>query len=1099
MTASRSMIRWLGVFVAVLTLAAPAAAQEGTITGIVRSAEGGPISGAQVFVIQASENVPDAPAEAGTLTQSSGRYLLRRIPAGEWVVRVELIGFGAETQNVVVAAGETVTADFTLETEAIGLDEIVVTGVSGATAKAKVPFVVDQIGAQDLPAPSVDPITAIQGKVAGATIYSGSGRPGESPTVLLRGATSINAFGRSQEPLFLVDGVIIGADMIDINSGDIESIEVIKGSAAASLYGSRAANGVVQITTKRGGTVVDNQVRYTVRSEYGANRLPEAQIVPRAHFFLMNADQTAFIQTDGTECVEYTQCASVQLAGQGAAAGESANDWNTYMINPYPGQTYDQVDRFFNGGDYIDNYVSASGRAGATNFHVSFGNLSQQGVMTGMEGFNRNNFRVNLDQSVRDNFQLSASAFYSQSIQDDDQGGPMFRLTRQRAGANLLACMDDPDTPEVDESTQTCEDDPENLILITDPFNAEEAANPIYELLVEENTESRSRFLGGLNARWSPISWLSIDANASYDRLDREDDFFLPKGYRTVEPSPTTNDGFLSVSNIRNEALNASITGTANFSLGDGIDNRTQVRYLYEQDDFWSSSFSGYDFAVSEVRTFDNVDTETFSGDSYQQSVRADGYFLISNFDIYDRYIIDALIRNDGSSLFGEDERRHWYYRLAGAWRVGSESFMQNIEAIDELKLRVAYGTAGNRPNFIAQYETYSVSGGVIRPVTLGNVDLKPEHSAEMEVGFDASIFNQRIGLGLTYANTVTTDQILRVPQLAYTGWQRQYQNAGTLESKTWEATVDAVLVRTRDVRWSARVLFDRTRSTITELNAPVFTYGVSGQELGNIYFAREGEEMGTFYGALIATECAHLPEGTDCSLFETNDEGLLVYTGGTGFDTPEWGTQYTLPGGGTVNWGAPIRGECIDRTTEERTDICPVGNSVPDFHVSLSSTLQWGGLQLYGLLDAEQGFDVYNQTQQWAVFAETSAICDQSGLSLEEAKPLGYCKGKYFGVGGLQPSTLFAQDGSYVKLRELSARYTFGADQLGGIPFLNSFSGITLTASGRNLVTWTDYTGYDPEVGRGGGDTGSAALARVDAYIYPNFRTYTFGVEVNF
>lgn len=1090
MSTRRLFTNGLGAVVALLATTAPLVAQGGTIVGSVRSQDGEPLAGAQVYVIEATENVPTAEPSHGTLTQTSGRYVIPRVPAGEWVVRVELIGYGANSQNVTVEAGETVTASFQLVSEAISLDEIVVTGVSGATVKAKVPFDVTQISTADIPVSAVDAASSIRGKVAGATVYQGSGRPGSAPSILLRGATSINAVGRSQEPLYIVDGVILSSSIVDIDGKDIESIEVVRGAAAASLYGSRAANGVIQITTKRGSTIADDQVRYTIRSEYGANSLAEANIVPTSHFYRMNESQTAFIDGDGNEC-QFLECGSVLYAGQAAGPGETADVWNSYMTNPWP-TTYDQVDRFFQGGDHVENYVSASGRSGATNFHVSFSNLSQGGVMRGFEGFNRNNFRVNIDQSVRDNVQVSASAFYSESDQDqfpEGSGNPLFRLTRQPAGVDLLACEGDP--------SQSCEDDPENIILITNPFNASESANPVYEMMVEEYKEERDRFLGSVNARWSPMQWLDIDGNASYDRLDRQREDYFPVGYRTVGPNQTLNNGYLYEQNYRSEALNASVTATMSFDLTDAIANRTQLRYLYERDDNWSSTADGFDFIVGGLRTFDNVNPDTYDLGSSASKIRADGYFLITNFDIVDRYIVDALVRNDGSSLFGEDNRRAWYYRVAGAWRLAAEPWF-NIPSISEFKLRAAYGTAGNRPRYVAQYETYSVSGGVISPITLGNRNLRPEESAETEVGFDASLLNGRVGLGLTYANTVTTDQILQVPLAAYTGFRRQYQNAGTLESNTWEASLDAVLLRNQRMAWTTRFLFDRTRSEITELTAPAFTYGVDGQNLGNVYYAREGEELGTFYGALIATECAHLPEGTDCSQFQVNDEGLFVYTGGNGFDDPQWGTTGALGNGSSVNWGAPIRGECINQDGQ-RDSFCQVGKAVPDYHMALSSTFTWGGFQLYGMLDSEQGFDVYNQTAQWAVFRTNSSVCDQTGVPIEEAKPIGYCEGKYFGVGGLQPSNLFVEDGSYVKLREVAARYTFGADQLANVPGLNAFSGITLNVTGRNLVTWTDYRGYDPEIGKAGGDTGSAALARVDGYTYPNFRTWTFGVELNF
>lgn len=1096
MNVHRWLTRSLFAVAGILGSAGIVAAQEGTIVGTVRTETGEPVSGGQVTIYQGTD---PGLSSRGMMTEQNGRFLFLRVPAGEWTVRAELIGYGVATQTVQVSAGESVSANIVLTSEAIALTEIVVTGMTGATVKAKVPFDIAQVSAADLPVPSLSAGSAIQGKVAGATVFQGTSRPGAAPSILLRGATSINAAGRSQDPLYIVDGVILSGSMADIDGLDIQSIEVVKGAAAASLYGSRAANGVVQITTKRGATSGTDEVRYTVRSEFGTNELPDAQITTLKHPYRMNAAGTAFIDgSDGSEC-QWLDCTSVQLAGQAAAPGETVTEWNTFTNQAWPGRTYNNVDRFFNGGDHMENYVSASGRTGGTNFHVSFSNLGQGGIMRGLEGFNRNNFRVNLDQSVRDDITASASAFYSTSDQDvfnENSGTPLFRLTRQPAGVDLLACEDD--------ITRSCENDPENLILVPNPFNASESANPVYEQMVEKFKEDRDRFLASANVRWSPISWLSVDGNASFDRLDRQREQRFPKGYRTVGPSATTNNGYLYEQNLRQEGFNTSITASTNFRLTDDITNRSQVRYLYEQEDVWSSNLDGYNFSVEDLYTFNNVDPSTFDGGSSSQSIRSDGYFFITNFDLYDRYIIDGLVRNDGSSLFGEDNRRAWYYRVAGAWRLGAEPWF-NVDAVDELKFRAAYGTAGNRPRFVAQYETYSVSGGVITPVSLGNKELKPEHSAETEVGLDASFLSGRLALGLTYANTVTSDQILQVPLAAFTGFGSQYQNAGTLESKTWEASLEARLFRSDNVNWSARVLFDRTRSKITELGVPAFTYGVGGQGLGAVYYAREGEEMGTFYGTQIPTSCEHLPTGVDCSLFEVNDDGILVYTGGTGFDNPQWGTTYTLPNGatagdgaGVVYWGTPFSGFCTDRVSGEKTNYCPVGKAVPDYHVSLSSTFTWKGFQLYGLVDSEQGFDVYNQTMQWATFRSNSAIFETSS-DIQNAKPQGYYNRWYVGSGRLSPTTLFVEDGSYIKLREITARYTFGSDLLDRVPGLDRLSGVTLSATGRNLYTWTDYTGFDPEIGKDGGDTGSSALARVDGYTYPNFRTYTLGIELNF
>jgi TonB-linked SusC/RagA family outer membrane protein len=1067
----------VGLLAMSIFIASPAMAQTGSITGRILSSESGqPLSAAQVSLEGTG---------LGTLTVANGRFLILRVPAGTYTLHAILIGFAPSHQEISVTSDESTVLEIRLDPQAISLSEIVVTGVAGATQRTKLAFDVAQVNAADIQVPNVNVGNTLSGKVAGVTVVQGSGRPGAPPSILLRGPTMLDASGRDQEPLYIVDGVILGSSLVDLDALDIQSVEVVKGAAAASLYGSRAANGVIQIRTKRGTTMADNQVRYTLRSEYGQSDLasiPE-DLLTEVHNYAVGADGL-FIQEDGSTCT-WLECNSPALAGQWAAPGAVKTAWNTVQDVAWPNQTYNQVERFFETGQFMQNYMSAEGRSGATNFHVSLSNLKDDGVMPGMEGFDRTNLRINVDQAMNDQIQVQASAFYSRSEQGflpESQGNPLFDLTRMPAGVDLLA--EDPDGSG-------------ELVLNADPTN-NESPNPLYEMFNRKYTEDHGRFLGGTNIRYSPQNWVDLDLNGSYDRLDTDIQDFYPKGFRTIEPSASLNDGQLYNYRSRREALNASVTATLRHDFGDQIRNRTQVRYLYENQDYQWADADGYRFAVGDVPTMDNIDQETLEAGSFDRTIRADGYFAITNFDMYDKYVIDALVRNDGSSLFGEDQRRQWYYRIAGAWRLTEEPFF-NVPGFNELKLRYSMGTAGGRPRFEAQYETYSVSGGRVSPVNLGNNDLKPEFSTEHEIGLDAAMFDNRMSLNLTYALSNTEDQILPVPQAAYTGYQTQWLNAGTIESKSFEATLDFRIVDAEDFQWSAKLLYDRTRSEITKLNVPPFNYGVEGQGLGNVFYARPGEEVGTFYGVHYATGCGDLPTGVACDGFAVNDDGYLVWTGAGGFGTPQWGTDSDVSiRGSAVKWGTPFAGECTDPSTDERTLFCPVGNSIPDFNISLSQSLSFKGINIYGLLSHSSGFDVYNQPLQWGTFKRFSGIMDQRGIPQSEQKPVGYFDAMY-GVSGLQPSNVFIEDGTFTKLRELSVSYRFNADQLAGVPGMDRFSGLGLSVTGRNLFTITDYRGFDPEVGKTGGDTGSSAIARVEGYQYPNFRTWTAALELIF
>jgi TonB-linked SusC/RagA family outer membrane protein len=1093
----RSSRGWVLGLLALTLGAGSALAQTGTIEGTVRNAQTAAALGSVRVMVEGTDLAATANA--------NGYYRIQNVPVGVQQVRATVIGYSAITvTNVRVSVGIPVVVNIEMLPAVVRLDEMVVTGVLGETQKAKLPFTVASVSADELPVPQLDAVSALQGKVAGAVVMRGSGRPGGAPTILLRGPTAIDASGRSQEPLYVVDGVILGESVADLDALDVESIEVLKGAAAASLYGSRAANGVVQIKTKRGSSLAAEQIRFTVRSEYGWNELPGKFDLTMHHGFLMSPDGSQFMQVvsgDSTAC-DWLDCRNIQLAGQ-LRGTAGANEWNTYQNQEWPGTTYDQVERFFEGGNFMQQYIAAEGRSGSTNFHASWSNVREQGVMTGQEGLWRNNIRINVDQSLGTVFTIGASAFYSRS-KEDNTNGSLFDLTRMPAGVDLLALNRCPATGSctawrqprlLTDGTQ----DPNDVWLNPDPFN-NESPNPLYAALNNDAFDYRGRFLGSANVRWSPLSWVAITGNVSYDRLDFRRENYTFKGYKTITSSLNTNLGNLSRRNDLTEAFNASADVTLTHRFGE-LATRTQFRYLAEYDDYKRVEAAGRRFAVGDVPTIDNTQADLITAGSYLDAVRADGYFAITNLDYKDRYIIDALVRNDGSSLFGPDERRQWYYRIAGAWRVSEDVA---ISGVDELKLRAAYGTAGGRPRFEAQYETYSVSGGIVSPVNLGNKALKPEFSKELETGVDMLLFG-RVGLTVNYAKTVTEDQILFVPLPAFWGFTNQWQNAGTLESNTWETTLDLQLAQTRSFGWTARVLFDRNRQKITYLSdaVPPFTYANVGGNSGDVFYAREGEPIGAYYGMKYATSCDDLLGALDCSEFAVNDEGLLVWVGpGGSLSNPQWGTagpSFGFKGSNrTIMWGSPFTGWGIDPVNGDTTAYLRIGDTAPDYHLSVSSTVRWGGLSLYGLLEYVPGISVYNVPQQWAVFRSYAGIMDQSGVPQEQQKPLGYYN-QLYGIASLTPVNYFVQDASFAKLREVSLTYQFTRDQLAAVPFLRPFEGISVSLIGRNLLTFSDYNGYDPEVGAGGSETGSAAIARVDGYSYPNFRNFTAAIAVTF
>ncbi len=1025
-----------------LALAVPLQGQStGALAGTVTDASSGrPLESAQVFIEGTS---------VGGLSNIQGRFVLLNVPTGQQTLRVQLIGYEDASQVVNVSAGQTTTVPaFELTATALNLQELVVTGVAGETPRVKLPFTVEKVDFEAAPVlpPSADGL--LQGKIAGVSVIKGSGQPGDEASIMLRGPTSIT---NNQNPLIIVDGVITDNTLADIDALDVMSVEVVKGAAAASLYGSRAANGVIQITTKRGQGLDVNQTRITVRNEFGTQSLPGDIGLAQSHPYLMDAGNANFVD-DGGNVIEYGP--GVVLNGSGPNS--------SFQDTPFPGTTYDQLDLFFDPGNTFSNYVAVEGKTGSTNYRASFTNFSEQGIVSGHEGFDRKNFRLNLDHEIWDNLTVSLSTYYAQSVQDEIGTNPFFSLTFMPPNANLRRLDEDG-----------------TLAISVDPLSLED--NPLYEVENRDWTDERQRFMGSAFIRYQPLDWFELEGNFSLDRNDFHRTDIYPKGYKQLEEDPYVGSIFRR-NDISND-INGSLTASVNKIFGD-LTTRTKVRYLVEDQHYERYDVFGEDLAVAEVEALDVVQGSK-DIESEITDVVSEGYFFISALDYKGKYIGDVLVRRDGSSLFGPEERWQTYYRGSAAWRLAQEPWW-SIDLIDEFKLRYSYGTAGNRPRFAAQYETYSVEGGQIKPETLGNRNLKPEFATEHEFGLEMVVGNKYY-LNFAYSDTDVDDILLQVPLAAFNGFTEQWQNAGALSSNTFEASLETSLVDTPDFGWSTRISYDRTRQEITRLDVPAYRTGS-----GSSFYIREGESLGTFYGTRWATGCGDLPAGVDCGLFDVNDDGYLVYVGAgntfqDGISKGLWGTSEN-----DYNWGLPIAAVDADGSSFLR-----MGNTTPDYSVSFSNSIRWKGFNVYGLFDWSQGTDVYNSTAQWAFREWRHEDVDQAGKPDGLKKPVGYYSVLY---NTNARSSHFVEDGSFLKLRELSVRYDFGRETLGSIGERLGLESMAINLIGRNLFTWTDYRGYDPEVGFSStANGGAAAIGRVDSYQYPNFRTITASLELVF
>jgi len=1103
------LMRWLyRVPVAAALLIVPQVAQAqgpAVITGVVKSEFGDPLENANVYIVELAISVG---------TNAAGRYTMN-IPAdrvrGQAVqLRARAIGYKADIKPVTLRAGNQ-TFDFQLQKDINRLQEVVTTGVTGATEQKKLAFSVAQVSEKDMPVPGANPLAQLQGKVAGANIVSNSGRPGTAPAIILRGPQSINATGRGQDPLYIIDGVISQGGLQDINPQDIESIEVVKGAAASSLYGSRAGNGVIQITTRSGKNQSEG-VRFRAQVEYGQSQIENEYQYPTTHFMLMDETAQRFcaVVSGAQPCARtidiYQEAyrinndggdfslSPVSISNDGGIARNPGqlNLRTLFQANEFP-KTYNPIQQMVTNGEVINSTIDATGRVGRTNFFASVNQLRQEGSIVFMPGYTRNSMRLNVDQQLGGNVNVSFRSSYS-TANDYNSGGFFFGLTRQPVNASLL------------------ERDSFGRLYIRSVAQQQGAqnVNPAYGAANRQPLNRIDRFVGNGTLRWSPLSWLDGEFNFGYDNRNNFQQDQRDRGYRTSAQS-SINLGDNSRSANRDISLNTSVNLSARKNwFDDALSTRLTLRYLEEGQQFNNQETEGTNIAVPGLAT-PNSTIQNFGTGGSTETIRQQGYFANLDLDYKGRYIVGALIRRDASSLFGAANRWQTYGRGSFAWRLSDEPWF-NIDQVSDLKFRYSVGQAGNRPIFAAQYETFTIgAGGALNPNTLGNKNLRPEVSTETEYGMDLELLG-RYGLTVTKSRNVIEDQLLQVPPPAAAGFANQWRNAGQLTNNTFEVSLNVPIIATRNVDYSARINYDRTRSEISRLDVPEYFVSAAGQQGSETMFKIvQGGQMGQIYGRKFVKECGQLPADfqSRCGAgldYQRNSDGFIVYVGqgntlADGITKNLWMTRLpaaqTPWGGGTnaeaLNWGFPI----LERDSTGAVPVLPIGNALPDFRWSLSQNFRYKRFTAFGLLDAVVGKDVWNIGRQWSLGDFMHRDTDQSGRSVAEARPIGY----YFravstgGIGGtydlLAPNNNTVEDAGFVKVREVSVGYRIGS--IGGV------GNWTVSMIGRNLLTFSSYKGFDPEVGAGGGALGSGVLNAIDSFTFPNLRTFTLSLNTSF
>ncbi len=995
-----------------------------TVSGTVTDENNQPLPGATV-VVQGTNT--------GTTSDFDGNYQISATQ-GQTLV-FSYVGYA--TQNVVVSAA---THNVSMQTDN-ALDEVVLTGVATGTSTRKLGFTVSKIseeGLQDVPAS--DPGNALRAKVAGIRVVQASGNPSSAPEIRLRGSTSISG---NQSPLYIVDGVILENTIRDINVEDIRSVEVVKGAAGSSLYGSLAGNGVIQYFTYRGKGVSDFKV--TLRSEAGWSELPSKYPISKRHNYELNSDGTFAFNS----------------------ANQLQSDDDGLKDNLYP-TSHDNLSEILTSQPTLTNYVSISKGTENFNFHASAQNTEVGGLISSLPPYVRKNFRLNADYR-EDKFDFSSSISYAKSkgisIQEQGQGANIFYSV-------LIA------EPFVNLSEK---DGNGNYVSEPTGFNwggGSNIQNPLYVGRVAKFDLTGERLLGRFAFNYHLNKNLTFSAAQSIDRRDTRFYNYYPKGFETPTPG-TLNEGFILKTNGVNELVLSEASLNYKKDFGDFLFGAT-LKYQFENRKRNNESASGREFFALGVESLQNTQQDTRTITSISQKEVAENIFLNLDLDYQDKIILNALGRRDKSSLFGSENREKYYGRVSLAYILTEDLEIDNV---DFLKLRLSYGTSGNRPPvWNAQYETYQVTSASISPGILGNNELKPSTVSEYEFGADFEFFNNSSKLEITYSLQNVEDDHLLVPLSAPAGFSSQWKNIGNLKATSFEVGLSSDIINKDEFRWNANLLWDKVTQEITDLGeVPPFTRQINNTAV-NIFRVEENKPYGTLYGNVLAKNLSDLT---------VNDDGVVLNGGGSNnlsaYSINNNGHVVLTSAIGTENEQALV---ILDPNTNTPL-VKDIGNTNPDFNVGFSNRFYFKNFSLYTLVDWQQGGDIYNFSKQLIYFNERHA--DQDNFAKQE-KHINYSNGASTIYNQSNPIDYFVEDGTYVKVREISLSYTL-RDHALKKTFGKHIDRVRISASGRNLFTFTNYTGWDPEVAIGTNPTNF----RLDEFSYPNFRSYTVSINIDF
>lgn len=755
-------------------------AQDREITGVVTSADDGmPLPGVSVVVKGTT---------IGTVTDIDGVYSLA-VP--ETAVTLVFSFVGMRTTEVEIGGQSTIDLD--MQTDVLGLDEVVVVayGVQRKEAKTGSVAVVKADEMKSIPVTSADKL--LQGKVTGLQVNNASGMPGSATEITIRGIGTINA---GTEPLYVIDGVpvvsgdytraaLTGNVLSSMNPNNIESITVLKDAAAASVYGSRAANGVILITTKSGR---EGKTNFNLRVQNGFSNKVETK------FRFMNPEELLTYKRDAIENINLDP----DDPNNASNPADPKPGTGYYYPESLLDETYDWWDAVFQTGLSQNYELEASGGNNKTRFFTSGSYLDQEGIVIGSE-YKRINMRVNLDHNITDNLSIGAKV-YGAYMRWDDQAGSLAYANPVAAAQWIEPWI----LPYNDDGTYNWN--------IPNTGNS----NPLGIIALNDKGDKQYKFMGTLSLAWEIIPGLEFrTVNAADIILGESRQYWHPD-----TPDGAGNDGYIWGGTNNNRTLTTS--NTLRYSKTFADVHNMSVTGGYEVTDNIYTTYSLEGAGVGgDIPYHSNASKNKDIGYSYS-SWAFQSFLGILNYDFDGRYYLQASIRRDGSSRFGADNQYATFWSVGASWNLHKEGFMQGLPMINMAKLRSSYGINGNAS--IGNYESYGVYSsrvyngeGGMSPAQLANPSLTWEGNKAFNVGLDFALFD-RVQGSVEWYHRVTTDMLLDVPLSRTTGFNSLTRNVGEMVNQGIEFIVNGDVLHTSSLKWNLGLNMSINDTEITDL-----------------------------------------------------------------------------------------------------------------------------------------------------------------------------------------------------------------------------------------------------------------------------------------